>query len=325
MAKRSITAQDVALHAGVSRAVVSRTLSNNGCVAKATRQKVLDAAHELGYQVNMLAQSLNRQRSMLIGVITSGQTDPYRSQLLEDLVRSIQAQNYQALLCDIQTHQDLATTLTKLTQFRVSGVIVTSGHPSAELVSECVKLNIPVVVINRSTQLPQVDEISSDNTQGAQLAINYLKKMGCQRLQFLGINNGTYSAQIRQTAWQRLEPTPPLLAPESSYEGGIAAARVALQGGLNFDGLWCANDLLACGFADCARFEFKLKLAQDFYLVGFDDIPSTHFVSYQLTTLRQNTRQIAALALSRLSERASAMTVEKRIDKVDVKLIIRNS
>ncbi|MFM2483559.1 LacI family DNA-binding transcriptional regulator [Celerinatantimonas yamalensis] len=323
MTKRSITAQDVANRAGVSRAVVSRTFSNNGSVAQKTRQKVLSAAKELGYQVNMLAQSLNRQRSQLIGVITAGQTDPYRSQLLEDLVRAIQAQHFQALLCDVLSDDDLASTLTKLTQFRVSGVIVTSGHPSAELVSECVKLAIPVVVLNRQTDLPQVDEITSDNAQGAQLAASYLAGQGCRNPQFLGIEHGTYSAQVRLCAWNQLQPSQALMASSSGYEGGVAAARLALRDGLIFDGLWCANDLLACGFFDCARHEFHLSIPKAFHLVGFDDIPVTRFTSYQLTTLRQDSQQIAALALKRLGERAQQMQLPKRIDKVSVKLIKR--
>jgi DNA-binding LacI/PurR family transcriptional regulator len=106
--KPSVTAQDVARRAGVSRAVVSRALSSNGSISPDARARVLRAAEELGYQVNFLAQGLNRQRSHLIGVIVSRISDPFRSTLLDALLNEIQRQGFQALVSEIHSEQDLA-------------------------------------------------------------------------------------------------------------------------------------------------------------------------------------------------------------------------
>ena len=133
--KPSVTAQDVARRAGVSRAVVSRALSSNGSISPDARARVLRAAEELGYQVNFLAQGLNRQRSHLIGVIVSRISDPFRSTLLDALLNEIQRQGFQALVSEIHSEQDLAQTLRRFAQFRVSGVIVTSGQPPEALAS----------------------------------------------------------------------------------------------------------------------------------------------------------------------------------------------
>lgn len=87
--KPSVTAGDVARRAGVSRAVVSRALSNNGSISPDARARVLRAAEELGYQVNFLARGLNRQRSHLIGVIVSRISDPFAvPRLMRCLTRS---------------------------------------------------------------------------------------------------------------------------------------------------------------------------------------------------------------------------------------------
>lgn len=164
--KPSVTAQDVARRAGVSRAVVSRALSNNGSISPDARARVLRAAEELGYQVNFLAQGLNRQRSHLIGVIVSRISDPFRSTLLDALLNEIQRQGFQALVSEIHSEQDLAQTLRRFAQFRVSGVIVTSGQPPEALVNECVQQHIPVVGINRQPTIPGVDYVCSDNAAG---------------------------------------------------------------------------------------------------------------------------------------------------------------
>ncbi len=180
--KPSVTAQDVARRAGVSRAVVSRALSNNGSISPDARARVLRAAEELGYQVNFLAQGLNRQRSHLIGVIVSRISDPFRSTLLDALLNEIQRLKALALVSEIHSEQDLAQTLRRFAQFRVSGVIVTSGQPPEALVNECVQQHIPVVGINRQPTIPGVDYVCSDNAAGAELAADQLLRSAVSAL-----------------------------------------------------------------------------------------------------------------------------------------------
>ena len=57
--KNWVKAEDVARLAGVSRSAVSRTFTPGASVAEKTRQKVLAAAEELGYQVNIIARAMN--------------------------------------------------------------------------------------------------------------------------------------------------------------------------------------------------------------------------------------------------------------------------
>lgn len=101
--KSSVTIQDVARLAGVSRTVVSRALSSDGSISPDTRARVLRAAEELGYQVNFLTQGLNCQRSYLIGVIVSRISDPFRSALFDALLNEIQCQGFQALTSEIHS------------------------------------------------------------------------------------------------------------------------------------------------------------------------------------------------------------------------------
>ena len=90
----------------------------NGSISPDARARVLRAAEELGYQVNFLAQGLNRQRSHLIGVIVSRISDPFRSALLDALLNEIQRQGFQALVSEIHSEQDLAHTLRRYRHLR---------------------------------------------------------------------------------------------------------------------------------------------------------------------------------------------------------------
>ncbi|MDM4210757.1 LacI family DNA-binding transcriptional regulator [Klebsiella spallanzanii] len=328
--KQSITAQDVAQRAGVSRAVVSRALSNNGSISPDTRERVLRAAEELGYQVNFLAQGLNRRRSHLIGVIVSRISDPFRSSLLDELLSEIQRRGFQALVSEIRSEQDLAHTLRQFAQFRVSGVIVTSGQPPESLVNECVQQQIPVVGINRQPNIPCVDYVCSDNAAGATLAAEQLVHAGCRHFGWLNHPHSTWAGRTRGDAFSQAllalgvdiqRHLHPLLAPVEGYEGGFQAAASAEDAP---EGIFCANAQLACGFLDGMRQRGK-QAPDDFQLIGFDNTPQTAQYSYQLSTLHQDVAEISRQALTRLLERASDPLQPSRTTWVGVQLIHRRT
>lgn len=328
--KQSVTAQDVAYRAGVSRAVVSRALSNNGSISPATRERVLRAATELGYQVNFLAQGLNRRRSHLVGVIVSRISDPFRSSLLDALLSEIQRCGFQALVSEIHSEKDLAHTMRRFAQFRVSGVIVTSGQPPESLVNECVSQQIPVVGINRQPDIPFVDYVSSDNVYGATLAAGQLVRNGCRRFGWLNTAHSTWAGRMRGEAFYQALQTlgvetahnlRSIIAPAEGYDGGFQAAVGADE---TLEGIFCANAQLACGFLDGMRQRGRHS-PDDFQLIGFDNTPQTAQYSYQLTTLHQDVDEISRQALTRLLERADDPLQPSRTIWVDVQLISRRT
>jgi len=77
-----VSAQEVAERAGVSRSAVSRTFTPGASVSAETRERVLQAAEELGYHVNHLARGLMRNESGIVCLIVSEVATPYRSALL---------------------------------------------------------------------------------------------------------------------------------------------------------------------------------------------------------------------------------------------------
>ncbi|SMG30002.1 LacI family DNA-binding transcriptional regulator [Cedecea sp. NFIX57] len=330
MHKQSVTAEDVARRAGVSRAVVSRALSNNGSISPATRERVLQVAEELGYQVNFLAQGLNRRRSHLIGVIVSRINDPFRSSLLDGLLSEIQRNGFQALVTEIRSEQELAETLRHFTQFRVSGVIVTSGKPPEALVNECVQQHIPVVGINRQPDIPGVDYVCADNASGAVLAAEQLVNSGCKHFGWLNNHASTWAGRMRGEAFHQAlleravnveQNLVSLLCAEEGYEGGWQAAAAVEQ---IPEGIFCANAQLACGFLDGMRQRGK-HAPQDFQLIGFDNTPQTAQYSYRLTTLNQDVAEISRLALAHLLERARTPSQPSRTSWVKVNMIHRHT
>ncbi|PWW12889.1 LacI family DNA-binding transcriptional regulator [Mangrovibacter plantisponsor] len=336
--KSTVTAQDVARLAGVSRAVVSRALSNNGSVSPQSRARVEAAARQLGYQVNFLAQGLNRQRSQLIGVVVARLTDPFRSTLVNALLSAIQARGYQALVTEITDEQETGLSLRRFTQFRVSGVVVTSGQPPESIVRECIEHHIPVVGINRAQSGPSMDVVCSDNHAGAMLAAAQLRAAGCQSFIWLNYQGSTWAGRARGEAFHHAltakgiapECLRELQAPKDGYEGGFWAAQhsdlqhSALLPQRATTGVFCANALLACGFLDGMR-QQGINAPTDFHLIGFDNTPQTAWESYQLTTIHQQVDVLAAKALDCLHERAKNPELAAQVIPVAVELVHRRT
>jgi len=328
-----VTAQDVADLAGVSRSAVSRTFTENRSISEATKQKVLIAAEQLGYQVNFLAQGLNRRRSQLIGVVVAHISNPFRSCLLETLLKEIQARGYQAMVTEVHPGDELDDTMRQFMQYRVSGVVVTSGQPPEALVNECLQFSIPVVGINREIDLPKVDVVCSDNHTGAKLASAQLMNVGCRSIGWLNYKHSTWSGLDREKEFKKSLKSwlknkdhhyINIQSEENGYKGGFFAANEFIASDQRLDGLFCATDLMACGFLDGMR-QNGLDAPKDFHIIGFDNTALSSQYSYRLTTIDHDIVGMAKRALWCLETRARNKDLEQRMERISVKFISRNT
>jgi len=330
-----VTAADVARLAGVSRSAVSRTFTEGASVSPDTRSKVLKAAESLGYQVNMLARSMIQRQSNLVGVVVSGFDNPFLLSLLGPLTHHLARRSQAPLLMDASEPEQLSKTLRHLLQYRIAGVILTSGSPPIELAKEYLRLRIPVVMINRDPTLEGVDVVNSDNRQGGILAAQVLQHAEARELVFLNVPTATHSARERSEAFAKaLEEEVKagmvrlrhVKASGIGYAGGFEAARTLLANVANRpDGVFCTNDALACGLIDGARELYSLRVPNDLRVIGFDDIPMSAHSPYALTTFRQDVDALAERAVGCLTERMADPQMPSRILQLPVTLVQRNS
>jgi len=333
-AGRPVTSHDVARLAAVSRATVSRSLANDPSVAVETRNRVLRAAADLGYQVNMLGRSMTRQKADLIGVVVRRLQDPFRIAQLEPLLRAIARAGYDAIVTQITNQEESDRAMRRFVQYRVSGVIVTSGSPPPAIAADCVRLEIPVVVTNQDSVLPHIDIVRSDNAAGARLAAQHLIESGRRRLAFLNVEGGTYSGRSRGEAFaEALTPEIRrrrvsfrlLSAATADYQGGYAAAAGLDPAEGCPDGVLAANDGLACGFIDGLRRETALRVPEEIAVIGFDDIAVADWRSYDLTTIRQDVDLLAETTMDCLRARIARYRTPRRVHVVPVTLVERGS
>lgn len=333
--KTSVTSVDVAELAGVSRSAVSRTFTPGASVAPETREKVLAAAQSLGYQVNILARSMIQGQSNLVGVVITGFQDPFRVSLLGEISRVLSEHAMVPLLMNVEDPDGLSDLMRILLSYQIAGVIMTSGAPPSAVAKEYLQRQVAVVMINRERDLKGVDVINSDNKNGGEMAAQALIEGGAKRLAFVNTKSSTFSGIARGRAFHDFLATSAagrkcsvrdFLTDSKGYDAGKDAARALLAMPKNRpDGVFCATDLIACGFLDAARTEFKLRVPEDIQVIGFDDIVMAGLDGYALTTIRQDVSGLAQHAVKSLLERMKRFSTPGRLKEVPVTLVRRAS
>jgi DNA-binding LacI/PurR family transcriptional regulator len=326
---RFVSAEQVAQLAGVSRSAVSRTFTPGASVAPATREKVLRAAEELGYHVNDLARGVLANQSRLVGIVATKPEVGFRAHLAAALAKFlIQRGSIPILINTGQTEDELLAAQKMLIGHRAEAIIILSGSPPASFFELAQRNGQPLVVIGRSE--PDADHVRAGNSEASRKAATVFFEAGRRRLAVAGSNTGTPSIIERENAF--LSTAEGLGADvfigrgaDSDYESGITAGRALFSKSVHPDAVYCANDQIAFGLMDYVRQEVKLRVPEDVAIIGFDDVPEASWLSYQLTTFRQDPLVMALRAVELMERRLENPDLPPGYERVIPELVIRQS
>jgi len=308
MGRVFVSAQEVAERAGVSRSAVSRTFTAGASVSAETRRKVLEAAEALGYHVNHLARGLMLNESGIVCLIVSEIGTPYRSALIRALTQQLQLSGKIAMLINTDRSDgsvDLA--LRQAIRYRADASIILSGLPDKSITQLCLKSGQRLVLINRDDDQEGPLRINLDDAAAARRVLTAFVRAGCRKLAFANSEAGTPSLMAREHGFVAAAKEVGLDVVVARHgHTGYDAGRVLAQRLLTLadrpDAVFCATDLLACGFMDAARHQFAMSIPDQLCVAGFDDIEQASWTSYDLTTFTQPVDQIAQAAVAWLTE-----------------------
>ena len=326
---RFVSAEQVAQRAGVSRSAVSRTFTPGASVAPATREKVLEAARELGYQVNDLARGVLANQSRLVGIVATKPEVGFRAHLSAALAKALIARGSIPVLINTgQTEEEMLAAQRTLIGHRAEATIILSGSPPQSFFELARRNGQPLVVIGRSE--PGADHVRTGNSEASRKAATAFVQSGRRRLAVASSASGTPSILERETAFAaqaKILGASVSIAhgPDSDYESGIAAARLLFSGGEPPDAVFCVNDLIAFGVMDFIRRERSLAVPDEVAIIGFDDVPEAAWLSYGLTTFRQDPVVMAERAVELISQRLAAPDLPPVYERIIPDLIIRQS
>lgn len=301
------TVKDVAEHAGVSVATVSRTLSGYPHVSPATRERVLKAVEDLHYRPDQVARSLRRRRSNLIGLVVSTIENVFFTELARAAEQSAREFGYNLILCNTDENpQQEATYLNILDQQLVAGVILAPAPGNAGHLRPFIESGLPIVLVNRRLEHVSCISITSNDEEAAFLCTRHLTERGRRRVAaVIGLAN-VFTTNERLAGYRRglaatdLPFDPELVVPgQASLRGGYDATYQLMRRSVPPDAIFAFNNVMTQGMIIALQ-EMGIRWPDQIDVAGFGAFENAHLYRPPLILIRQPTREMGRSAVELL-------------------------
>lgn len=330
------TVLDVAKRAGVSPATVSRVLSEKSIVAPATKERVLRAVRELGYEPNLFAQGLRSGKNNTVAFAIGDIEQYVYLQLSQHMQNSLEANGLDLLLFNLGHRGDrFEAILARAKALRLSGVILATSDPVdmkaiANFRAEVDFSACPIIVVGQDRSTEGIPSVWHDDAEGAFAATSYLLRQGCRKVGYVGRIEGSAVGSWRYQGYRRaLEEWGADLDADRvfdcafRYPAGYASGQKIAARQDHFDSVVCGSDEMALGVMAAAA-DAGIAVPEALSVVGFGDIEWSSFVRPALTTLSTNYRDLATQAANIVVSAADFDgSVQKH--KIERQLVIRDS
>lgn len=295
------TSIEVAKEAGVSQSTVSRVYNKKweNRIKEDTKKKVLKAAERLGYNPNAIARGLTSRHTNIIGIVISDKFNVFYYSILNKLTNLLQNEGMRTMVFNTPPDNDLNHILRRFLEYQVDGVIVTSSALTHQISSLLIDKAPPMVLINSQSENAHCNTVYCDNYGACRKVAEYLCETGHKSFAYISSSKSLHSNhETRQNGFlQGLKDhgvNECLIVPgDYSYESGKAAGDILFSEAKIPDAVFCANDRMAMGIIDSARYKYKLRVPEDISVIGFDDSETVSQEPYQLTAISQRVDDMA--------------------------------
>lgn len=300
------TIKDVAQHAKVSVASVSRAINGSGGISDATRERILRAARKLRYTPHGAARSLITRRTHTVGVVLPDMHGEFFSELIRGIDRAARARGLHLLVSSSHGDAVEAAAALRAMHGRVDGLLVMSPHADAEFLDANLPHGAPLVLMNTRPTAAQHPLFAVDNFGGASAMMKHLVGRGHRQIALIAGPEGNFEAQERLRGYrdalaQLLPGTEEMvLYGDFTEESGWHVGKQLLALADRPTAVFASNDMMAIGCMFALN-EAGVAVPREIAVTGFDDIPIARYVSPPLTSVRVRITELGALALERLA------------------------
>ncbi|MBH0113815.1 LacI family DNA-binding transcriptional regulator [Novosphingobium sp. YJ-S2-02] len=325
--------KDIARHAGVSVATVSRALSNPAIVRPKTIEKIEAAIAELNYERNHLAAGLRRQRSDNVIVAVPSIYNPFTSAFVQGIENVARANNMRVLLGitegDVST---LNSYISMIAGKQADGMILLENNLPDVVRNPPTTGTIPPIVA-ACEYPPELDlpRVTIDNVEAGALVVSHLRELGHTRIACITGPMAQQMSKDRSAGYKlglmraRIEFDPALVEEgEFSLQSGYDAMIRLLDSGVKFTAVACASDETALGVMSALQHR-GISVPGDVSVAGFDDLRFGAFASPPLTTIHVPTAEIGETAMRLMLDRLLQQDQTAREVTLPHRLIVRES
>lgn len=322
----TVTMEDVAQRAGVSRALVSIVFRGVAGASTATRERVMQAAEELAYRPDQRARLLGRSRTRVIGV-AFGLHDEFHAEVVEQLYLAVDGTGYELALGAVAPTRDEHRAVQSLLDYRCEALILVGPVLPRAAIEELAG-RLPVVVVARALRSRAVDVVRTDDVAGSRLAVEYLAGLGHQSIAHVDGQRAPGAAE-RRRGYRAAMRDLGLQARGRVVAGGLTdqdgeRAAAELFAGPPPTAVAAFNDHCAAGLMAAARAR-GVRIPDQLSLVGYDNSHIASLATVALTTVAQDAPALAGTALELALARAEHEDAPAADTVLPPQLVIRQT
>jgi len=327
--KSQATLYDVSRLSGVSTATVSRVFSGKARVSEEIRKRVLDAAHELSYEVSHAARALAGRRTQTLGVIFPEIASGFYADVLAGVDEIAAESGFDVLASFAGKHRSRPELVNRLLrQGRADALLLLNLDDTPDLDPKDVS-QLPIILIDREIGGTNLPVVGMDNVGGAEAMIEHLFEQGHRRIALLTGPKGNYDSEQRMMGCKQAFTRLGISMDESliwagafTMASGNRAAREFLDSRLPLpDAIFCFNDAMAIGMIN----EFHragISVPNDVAMAGYDNVDAASHLS--LTSVACPMRLMGQLA-ARWAVELVTQNQKQVGHRLQVRLVVRHS
>lgn len=300
------TITDVARTAGVSVATVSKAINGRDGVSAATHARVLEVVEQLGYESSLVATSMRRGRTNVIGVLVA-EFEPFALQLLRGVSTALQDTPYDVLAYAGTVSAGDHAGWERRSLSRLGGTLI-DGAILVTPTTTPAHASVPIVAVDPHTGPEGPASVAVENVAGARAATAHLISLGHRRIGHLRGRTDLESAHQREQGYRTALADAGIAFDAALVaEGGYRTASSTDGAGALLDlaepptAVFAANDLSAIEMIRVAGAR-GIRVPDELSVIGFDDISEAAANTPQLTTVRQPLPEMGATAVQILLE-----------------------
>lgn len=304
---KRITIETVAQATGVSRQTVSRAMNDKGEISPETKERVLKAIQELGYQPNRLAQGMVTQRTKTVGLVMPDITNLFFPEVARGVQDAGRLHDYNVLLCNTDDEpEEEIRVLNSLAAQRVDGIFMIGSVADDVALAKFADFYSPIVMLNRFFEHPNVNLIIVDNERGAFLAVEHLIAQGRRTIGMLANLNFSRSQIRRVRGYEEAlkhygipVDRSLIIGETSTLQGGYNALQQLMAIHPGVTAVFTYNDLMGLGAVRAAR-DLGKRVPEDIAVIGFDNIGMASMSTPSLSSIHVDKYAIGQKAMNRI-------------------------
>ncbi|MBC1435580.1 LacI family transcriptional regulator [Listeria rocourtiae] len=315
MKKKSITIEDVAKKAGISKSTVSQYLNKRyEYMSQGTREKIEQIIHELNFHPNESARNLKNKKTTLVGIVVANIRHAFSTEMIRIIENALEEQDIYVIICNSDDNPEKEEHhIRALLSRKVDALIIFPTETNATIYQQVVEEEITVVFIDRIVEGLCVDTILLDNHTAASLAVSKLVTGGHRKIAMFTLpTKSAISPRIERIEGYKasLNACGIPFKTDFLYSGELHTLQTGLTKMFQLkekpNALIAGNDLVLREILHFLKVQ-KLTIPTDVAVIGIDDVSYADIYQPSLTTIAQPTEKmglkVAEIILNRLESK----------------------